>query len=165
MGEVIQFTARRGSTCAATPTRGSAAALAADLLRRLAGGELRCLATRGLPGRGFEVDLELWCGVRLLFTTDAVALTSARVEAALRDAADQLHRQAASGGILRDGVFRQRWLEAAEDLTRGTQELHDVDALAAAVLDSSEALLCLQAAPRIWAAAWDTAEGRQRVGW
>lgn len=164
MGEVIQLASRRRQKAPTAPSR-SAAPLAADLLGRLANGELRCIGMHALPGRGHKVDLDLWNGVHLTFTSEAVKLPPERIELALRATAAQLQQQAAEGGIFNEGPFRGRWLEAAHGLTASIQVSNGTAACTNAVEDAAEALLGFQAAMKLWAAAWDTAEGRQRVGW
>lgn len=166
MGKVIKLASRlRPVAAAAPPSKTSPYADVVGLLRRLEDGELRCVGTRSWSGRGHEVDLELWGTTRLTFTSNALRMTPAKIEAALRGTSAQLCKQAEDEGVLWEGQFRQRWLEASQQLMSRMKPYCGADVLGAALRDASEALLALQAAPRIWAATWDTAEGRQRVGW
>lgn len=164
MGEVIQLASRRRQTAPSRSSR-SVATLVADLLGRLANGELHCIGMHALPGRGHKVDLDLWNGVLLTFTSEAVKLPPGRIEQALRATAAQLRQQAAEGGIFNEGPFRGRWLEAAQCLTASMPPSNGRVARANAVENAAEALLAFEAAMKLWVAAWDTAEGRQRVGW
>ncbi|AWU95646.1 hypothetical protein [Azospirillum ramasamyi] len=166
MGKVIEFASRlRPVAAAAPPSKTSPYVDVVGLLRRLEEGELQCVATRSWPGRGHEVDLELWGTTQLTFTSNALRMTPAKIGAVLQGTAVQLRQQAEEGGVLRESLLRQRWLEASQELMARMKPYCGTAALGAALRDASEALLALQAAPRIWAAAWDTAEGRQRVGW
>lgn len=164
MGEVIKFAARRKLTApqSASP-KGPTCADVAAFLAQLERGGLCCAGTRP-AGNGHEVDLELWGRRRLTILTNTLRMTPDRIDTALRAAATRLREQAEGKGVLDITLFRQRWLEMAEVLFACTTPPCVPEALERALDDAAAALLVLQAAPAIWAAAWDAAEGRQQAG-
>ncbi|WP_372400502.1 hypothetical protein ABMY26_33340 [Azospirillum sp. HJ39] len=164
MGEVIKFAARRKLTApqSALP-KGPTCADVAAFLAQLEHGGLRCAGTRP-AGNGHEVDLELWGRRRLTILTNTLRMTPDRIDTALRTAATRLREQAQGRGVLDLKLFRQRWLETAEALVICTTPPCLPESLEHALDDVAAALLVLQAAPAIWAAAWDAAEGRQQAG-
>lgn len=164
MGEVITLAARRKPIALrrASP-KGPTCADVAAFLAELEHGRLRCAGTRPAEN-GHEVDLELWGRRRLTVFTNALRMTPDTIDTTLRAAATQLREQAEGRGVLDLALFRQRWLETAEALFACTTPPCAPEALERALGDAAAALLVLQAAPAIWAAAWDAAEGRQLAG-